>query len=85
MSGNMQSFDAKMAKIVSEIRDIIFVDLDAFPAPENKITDDLTLMLMKWASPKGHSDNLCLGCGVDMGECNPRQYCQKTYCPNKHS
>jgi hypothetical protein len=25
--------------------------------------------------------NRCLGCGVDMGECNPRQYCCKTYCP----
>jgi len=27
------------------------------------------------------SKNLCFGCGVDMGECNPRQYCRKTYCP----
>lgn len=26
--------------------------------------------------------NLCLECGVDMGECNPRQYCGKTYCKN---
>lgn len=25
--------------------------------------------------------NLCLGCGIDMGFCNPRQYCCKTYCP----
>jgi len=25
--------------------------------------------------------NRCLGCGVDMGDCNPRQYCCKTYCP----
>jgi hypothetical protein len=24
--------------------------------------------------------NKCLVCGVDMGECNPRQYCGKTYC-----
>lgn len=23
----------------------------------------------------------CTICGVDMGECNPRQYCCKTYCP----
>ncbi len=25
--------------------------------------------------------NRCLGCGIDMGECNPRQYCRKSYCP----
>jgi hypothetical protein len=26
--------------------------------------------------------NRCIGCGIDMGDCNPRQYCCKTYCPN---
>jgi len=26
--------------------------------------------------------NACVQCGVDMGECNPRQYCRKYYCPN---
>lgn len=31
----------------------------------------------------GQSDNHCLECGVDMGECNPRQLCGKTYCFNK--
>lgn len=25
--------------------------------------------------------NRCVVCGVDMGDCNPRQYCCKTYCP----
>lgn len=25
--------------------------------------------------------NRCIGCGIDMGECNPRQYCEKTECP----
>ena len=25
--------------------------------------------------------NACIGCGVDMGESNPRQYCRKTHCP----
>jgi hypothetical protein len=24
--------------------------------------------------------NKCLACGIDMGDCNPRQYCGKTYC-----
>lgn len=23
----------------------------------------------------------CLGCGIDMGKQNPRQYCRKIYCP----
>ena len=30
-------------------------------------------------SPK----NRCIYCKVDMGECNPRQLCYKTYCPNQ--
>ena len=25
--------------------------------------------------------NFCVGCGVNMGDCNPRQYCYKMYCP----
>ena len=27
--------------------------------------------------------NKCIECGIDMGECNPRQYCGKTYCFNQ--
>ena len=27
--------------------------------------------------------NRCLECDVDMGECNPRQLCGKTYCYSK--
>ena len=26
--------------------------------------------------------NTCVECGVDMGHCNPRQLCGKTYCKN---
>lgn len=26
--------------------------------------------------------NRCLICKIDMGDCNPRQYCRKTYCEN---
>lgn len=25
----------------------------------------------------------CIECGEDMGSCNPRQLCRKTYCANK--
>ena len=27
--------------------------------------------------------NLCVNCGLDLGECNPRQYCEKWQCPNE--
>jgi len=27
--------------------------------------------------------NRCVVCGIDMGECNPRQYCCKTYCSSE--
>ena len=27
--------------------------------------------------------NLCVECKIDMGECNPRQYCAKTHCKNE--
>jgi hypothetical protein len=29
------------------------------------------------------NDNYCIICGVSMGSCNPRQFCQKTYCENE--
>ena len=25
--------------------------------------------------------NFCIGCSINIGDCNPRQYCYKTYCP----
>jgi len=36
--------------------------------------------LFKYNSLKSNV-NRCIICKVDMGECNPRQYCCKTYCP----
>jgi hypothetical protein len=24
--------------------------------------------------------NFCVSCGINLGDCNPRQYCYKTYC-----
>lgn len=29
--------------------------------------------------------NLCIECGVDMGDCNPRQYCGKWKCDNNYN
>ena len=39
----------------------------------NKIEDNLHDKLYEMK-------NLCVECGIDMGYCNPRQYCGKTYC-----
>lgn len=80
MSANARNPNANLAKVVAEIREMIFIDLDAYPAPEDKIAADLKQMMLEWISDR---INRCLGCGVDMGECNPRQYCCKTYCPNQ--
>ena len=30
------------------------------------------------------SPNQCLLCNTDLGECNPRQLCRKTYCESLH-
>jgi len=39
---------------------------------------DLDSLIAKYTiAPK----NRCLGCSVDMGPSNPRQYCEKTRCP----
>lgn len=27
--------------------------------------------------------NTCVVCGIDLGDCNPRQLCMKTYCPEE--
>jgi len=38
---------------------------------------------MKAADVVINCRNLCVNCGIDMGECNPRQYCEKWQCPNE--
>ena len=81
MSADAQSFDAKLFNLVNEVRELIFIDLDAYPAPDDIIQAELKNTITKLA---GSPVNRCLGCGLDMGECNPRQYCKKTYCPNQH-
>ena len=44
------------------------VQLDDIPLNDDVQSDDISM-------------NKCIVCGIDMGECNPRQYCCKTYCP----
>jgi hypothetical protein len=48
-------------------------------------TDEKVIMetLMKMFGEIGRGPvNRCIECGIDMGECNPRQYCGKYYCSN---
>ena len=80
MSADAQSFDAKLANLVSGVKEMIFIDLDAYPAPDDIIQAELKNIITNLSFGRV---NRCLGCGVDMGDCNPRQYCRKTYCPNK--
>ena len=57
--------------------------------------DDITEMIIGHESDKAAREeaaaeeyktsrrNLCVNCGLDLGECNPRQYCEKWQCPNE--
>jgi hypothetical protein len=48
------------------------------PKPINMVKQDVTLDVQS-------DENRCIECGIDMGECNPRQYCGKTYCYQSYS
>jgi hypothetical protein len=80
VGANAQSFDAKLDKLVDAVREMIFIDLDSYPAPDSHIRRAIVNTIHSLC---GEEVNRCLGCGVDMGECNPRQYCCKTYCPSQ--
>ena len=45
------------------------------------INNTESLMDSENQSESEEEKNLCISCGIDMGSCNPRQYCRKTYCP----
>lgn len=46
--------------------------------PDEKVILELLVELFNKGS-KG-TINRCIECGIDMGECNPRQYCGKFQC-----
>ncbi len=79
---NAQSFDAKLDKLVEAVREMIFIDLDSYPASDTHIRRAIVNTIHSLCCEEV---NRCLGCGVDIGECNPRQYCCKTYCPKQLS
>ena len=43
--------------------------------PENKSSNKLS---------KYCAGNFCVSCRINLGDCNPRQYCRKTYCPHEN-
>jgi len=59
-------------KIITDIEENTGTYLDS----EAIISDFKTSLL----SNKEGIMNKCLECGIDMGRCNPRQLCGKTYC-----
>jgi len=59
------------------------ISINKFSATNEKIL--IYLILKKYLArddyySNGDPKNRCVECGVDMGECNPRQYCGKTQC-----
>lgn len=60
-----------------EIKGEYYLDKDSL---KNKIKE---FIIDNLPSYKISSKNRCIYCKVDMGECNPRQLCYKTYCPNQ--
>jgi len=62
-----------IADIVQQLRNGII-------KTDNDITDELIGLLIKKYS-KGLR-NMCVMCGIDLGEMNPRQLCGKTQCFN---
>ena len=66
-----QKFNDDIEKILEKLDDNSKGQDDKFET--NKIEDNLYDKLYEMK-------NLCVECGIDMGYCNPRQYCGKTYC-----
>jgi hypothetical protein len=50
---------------------------------KNCYIDDLLILNPPEKKQEHIQKNLCINCGIDMGECNPRQYCGKWECPNE--
>ena len=63
----------KLGKILEEYDIIEWSEVEIIEnSSSEKLDNDL--------KEKKEIKNLCIGCGRDMGDDNPRQYCRKTYC-----
>ena len=70
-----EDFKTEFFGIISEVEDKLDVYLEY-----DEIYKDLVQSIIK--NNLGMK-NRCTDCGVDMGSCNPRQLCGKTYCMGK--
>lgn len=63
------------------LRETIHCYNEALDIGKNCYVDDL--LILNPPQSQFEKKNLCVNCGIDMGECNPRQYCGKWECPNE--
>jgi len=69
-------YDLFKSKLPSDLKLIIIKKYD-----EDYILDKLKEFTSRKRKLEQYK-NLCIECGIDLGETNPRQYCGKTYCYN---
>ena len=69
----------RIMKIIEECRSYVDLD-DVVQELLASATDEQITAAV--AKRKRCAKNLCTVCGIDIGECNPRQLCRKTYCEN---
>jgi hypothetical protein len=50
---------------------------------EHELNKEVQAEAVQEEKEKKEPINLCLNCGIDMGDDNPRQLCQKSFCPNE--
>jgi hypothetical protein len=62
-----------------DIDDVIKFIENAFNQDNNLVIDKNYVITIANKFSNG-TKNRCVECGVDMGYCNPRQLCSKTYC-----
>jgi hypothetical protein len=83
----------KLDSVIFEIKKIIQGDINSSIMINDELLREKVIKFIESIvdeqSPSSSSSpdldltiNRCMGCGVDLGDYNPRQYCCKTYCPD---
>ena len=53
------------------------------PKPNHNLTNTVNDIVNTPENTSICVANFCTSCGINIGDCNPRQYCRKTYCPKE--
>ena len=80
---NEYSNDLKIKEWIQNIMQSIMAlesDLSNYLDTENIEIELANIIVQNMKGMK----NLCVECGEDLGECNPRQLCGKTFCYSTH-